>query len=337
MNPSRSAPAAEQPGIQSLRKGLVTVGIVLWNSAGDLPACLAGIAAQEYPQIEVVAVDNRSADDSVRIVRESFPAARILRNTENLGYGAAHNQAIRSSRGEFYLPLNPDVRWQPGFLARLVRALEQRPELGSAVGKILQSPDQDPPRIDSTGLFIDRRRHQYLRGYGEPDRGQYDRAGDIFGADGASPLHRREMLEDVSIGGEYFDPQHFMYMEDVDLAWRARLCGWRTWFDPDALAWHGRAFKPGNRRAMPPDLRRLAVKNRYLTILKNESTAGWRRDWWRILSYDLLIWGYILLCEQSSFGALGLLRTQWPAIRRWRSELAAKVKAGLTEQLRWFV
>jgi GT2 family glycosyltransferase len=317
--------------------GLVTIGIAAWNSARDLPVCLASVTAQEYPHIELIVVDNASGDDSVRRIQAAYPTARIIQNSENRGYCAAHNQAIRSARGEYYLPLNPDIRLEPGFVGRLVRALGSRPEFGSAVGKIFQTSDHTPPRIDSAGLWIDHRRHQYLRGYGLPDRGQFDRAEEIFGADGAAPLHRRAMLEDSSIQGEYFDERHFIYMEDVDLAWRARLCGWRCWYEPEALAWHVRSFKPGSRRSMPEELRRLAVKNRYLTIYKNESPAAWRRDWWRILSYDLLIWGYILLCERSSFGALGLLREQWAGAGRWRRELQSKVKAAPAEQLRWFV
>jgi GT2 family glycosyltransferase len=318
------------------QKGLVTVGIVVWNSARDLPECLAGLAAQEYPQIEVVVVDNASADDSVRLILSAFPQSDIIRNGENRGYCAAHNQAIRSSRGEFYLPLNPDVRLEPGFVGRLVGALERHPPCGSAVGKILQAGGQTPPRIDSAGLCIDRRRHQYLRGYGQPDRGQYDRAEEIFGADGAAPLHRRAMLDDAAVFGEYFDERHFIYMEDVDLTWRARLFGWGCRYEPGALARHKRTFKPGSRRSMPKELRRTAVKNRYLTIFKNESPECWRRDWWRILFYDFLIWGYVLLREPSSLGAIPVLRKQWKGAREWRREIRRRVKAPAGTQCSWF-
>jgi GT2 family glycosyltransferase len=321
---------------EPVQQGLVTAGIVTWNSARDLPECLACLAAQEYPRIELVAVDNASADESAQAIRNALPRSQIIQNRENRGYCAAHNQAIRAARGEYYLPLNPDVRLQPGYVGRLVGALEQEPRTGSAVGKILQSVNQSPPMIDSTGLFLDRRRHQYLRGYGKPDRGQYDRPEEVFGADGAAPLLRREMLEDTAVFGEYYDEQHFIYMEDVDLAWRARLLGWACRYEPGALARHERAFKPGNRRAMTKDLRRTAVKNRYLTIYKNESAECWRRDWWRILSYDILIWGYILLREQSSLGAVALFRKQFSRAKQWRNELADRIRILPGEQSGWF-
>jgi GT2 family glycosyltransferase len=315
---------------------LVTVGIVTWNSEKDLPACLQGVAAQKYPAVEIVVVDNGSSDGSLRLIREAFPQSRIITNDSNLGYCVAHNQAIRASRGEYYLALNPDVRLLPGFVERLVLALESRPACGSAVGKFWQRGEADSPVLDAAGLFLDRRRHQYLRGRGEPDRGQYDTGEEIFGADGAAPLHRRAMLEDVKVGGEYFDEAFFAYMEDVDLAWRARLLGWRCWYEPGATALHARSFQPGRRRAMPRPMRRVALKNRYLMILKNEGREEWRRDWWRILSYDLKIWAYILLFEQSSLGALALLRRGWGRARVWRREIWGRVMAEPRDRLRWF-
>jgi GT2 family glycosyltransferase len=318
------------------RRPLVTVGIVTWNSEKDLPACLQGVAAQKYPAVEIVVVDNGSSDGSLHLIREALPQSRVIINDGNLGYCVAHNQAIRASRGEYYLALNPDVRLLPGFIERLVESLESRPECGSAVGKFWQVGEQEPRTLDAAGLFMDRRRHQWLRGHGQPDRGQYDQPQEVFGADGAAPLHRRAMLEDVKVSGEYFDEQFFGYMEDVDLAWRARLLGWRCWYEPGALATHVRTFKPGRRRTIPRHIRRMAVKNRYLMMLKNEGREEFRRDWWRILGYDLAIWGYILLLEQSSLRALALLRRQWDSGQAWRQDIWKRVTAKPRDRLRWF-
>jgi GT2 family glycosyltransferase len=315
---------------------LVTVGIVTWNSEKDLPSCLDGLEDQADPGIEMIVVDNASMDRSVELVRERFPEARFIMNADNAGYCRAHNQAIRASRGEYYLALNPDVELLPGFIEHLAESLEARPECGSALGKLWQLGEQEPRTLDASGLFMDRRRHQYLRGHGQPDRGQYDHPEEIFGADGAAPLHRRAMLEDVKVDGEYFDEQFFGYMEDVDLAWRARLLGWGCWYEPSSLATHARTFKPGQRRTIPRYIRRMAVKNRYLMMLKNEGREEWRRDWWRILSYDLNIWAYILLFEQSSAGALPLLRRQWSRALAWRGEIWGRVRAEPKERLGWF-
>jgi len=315
---------------------LVSAGIVTWNSERHLSACLDGLAVQGYSRLELIVIDNGSVDRSVRLVRERWPTARVIENARNEGFCRAHNAGIRASQGEYYLALNPDVELLPGFIERLVSALETRPACGAAVGKMWQTGQADPPPLDAAGLFLDRRRHQYLRGRGEPDRGQFDTAEEVFGADGAAPLYRRAMLEDVKIEGQYFDEQFFAYMEDVDLAWRARLLGWRCWYEPAATAFHARTFKPGCRQAMPAYMRRMAVKNRYLMLLKNEGRDEFRRDCWRILGYDLAIWGYILLLEQSSLGALKLLRRQWGCGRAWRNEIWGRVTVTPKDRLRWF-
>jgi GT2 family glycosyltransferase len=289
-----------------------------------------------YSSMELIVVDNGSTDGSVDLVRRRHPEAVVLRNPENLGYCRAQNQAIAQARGEYFLALNPDVRLLPGYIERMVEALERRPEYGSAVGKLWQTVDQDPRLLDSTGLFLDRRRHQYLRGHGRPDLGQYDQAGEIFGVDGAAAFHRRTMLEDVAIDGQYFDEQFFTYMEDVDLAWRARLLGWKSWYEPSAQAFHKRRFKPGGRGRMEKEIRRIAVKNRYLLLLKNEGAEEWRRDWWRVRLYDLGIWAYILLLEQSSLGALRLYRRQRELALAWKREIWQKARAGPEQRLGWF-
>jgi GT2 family glycosyltransferase len=315
---------------------IVSVGIVTWNSERHMPTCLDGLDRQRYPNLELTAVDNGSVDRSVEVIRHHWPAARVIENGTNEGYCRAHNAAIRASRGEYYLALSPDVRLEPGFLERLVLAMLADPARGSAMSKLLSPSSGDPPIIDAAGLMMDRRRHQYLRGHGEPDRGQYDTAEEVFGADGAAPLYRRSMLEEVKIEGQYFDEQFFAYMDDVDLAWRARLFGWRCWYEPAAVATHVRTFQPGRRRERPRAMRRTAVKNRYLMLLKNEGREEFRRDWWRVLAFDLGIWAYILLVEQSSLGALALLRRQWERGRAWRSEIWGRVTATPEDRLRWF-
>lgn len=315
---------------------LVTVGIVTWNSEADLPLCLDGLGEQRYPQLELIVVDNASGDRSLELVRQRWPTARVIENSKNEGFCCAQNTAIRASHGEYYLPLNPDVQLLPRFMECLVAALESRPAFGSAVGKMWQQGLEDPPLLDAAGLFLDRRRHQYLRGHSEPDRGQYDAAEEVFGADGAAPLLRRSMLEDVALDDEYFDELYFGYMEDVDLAWRARLRGWKCWYEPQASASHLRMFKPGRRRAVDRAVRRIAVKNRYLTMLKNEGPEEWRRDWWRVFGYDLGIWAYILLFEPSSLGALRMLRAQWGEALARRRRIWSRVKATSRERMQWF-
>jgi GT2 family glycosyltransferase len=316
---------------------LVSVGLVTWDSEKHLPGCIEGLKRQTYKQVEIIVVDNASTDRSTEIVHDSIPDSRIFRNERNEGYCAGHNRAIRESRGAYYLPINPDVHLSPSFVERLLLALEERPDYGSASGKFWQpSEEGDLKKLDAAGLYIDRRRRQHLRGHGEVDRGQYDEAEEIFGADGAAPLYRRSALEDMKIFGQYYDEAYFGYQEDVDLAWRGRLFGWKCWYEPSAVAVHARSFKPGVRRPMPRHLRRIAVRNRYLTIFKNEAPECWRRDWWRILAYDLEIFVYILLFELTSVGAYPMVWRLRNRTRTWREEIWLRARALADVRLQWF-
>lgn len=316
---------------------LVTIGLVTWNSATHLLGCLNALTEQEYTNWELIVVDNASEDSSPDLIEQYCPNAKIIKNTDNTGFCHAHNQAIQASTGTYYQALNPDVVLQPEYLAAMVSALEGRPDFGSAAGKLLRSTIAGQPSIlDGTGLFMDRQRRQYLRGHGEEDLGQYDRGGEVFGVDGAAPLYRREMLEDIKIGGQYFDESFFAHKEDVDLAWRARLLGWRCWYTPEAIAIHPRNFRPGQRKSIPPTVRVHAVKNRYLLMLKNESRLGWRRDALHILWYDFKILVYICLLERSSLAALKVVRQLYPTTQSWRCEIMKRACVDPKELLKWF-
>ena len=315
-----------------MSKPLVSAGLVTWNSRNDLPATLDALSRQGYPDIEVIAVDNGSDDDSVAQVGSRFPQANMILNTENMGYSGGHNQGILAARGDYYLPLNPDVILEPGYVEHLVETLEKHPDAGAAAGKLQRAPGV----IDTTGLFINRRRQQFLRGHGEPDRGQYDRQEEVFGVDGAAPLYRRTMLEDArEVSGDYFDQDFFAYKEDVDLAWRARWLGWSTRYEPRAMAIHGRTFQPGN-RSVSPRIRFYSVRNRYLLLMKNECREGWRRDALPILFYDLQIALYLLLRERGSLGALRAAFGLREQMGRKHSALMARRRVSPDTMLRWF-
>jgi GT2 family glycosyltransferase len=316
---------------------LVSIGLVTWNNATHLPGCLKALAELEYTNWELLVVDNASDDSSINLVEQYFPDSKIIKNIDNTGFCHAHNQAIQASRGTYYLALNPDVTMQPEYLAAMISALEERPDCGSAAGELLQSQAEGQASIiDSTGLFIDRRRRQFLRGHGEANTGRYDQAEEVFGVDGAAPLYRREMLEDIKIDGQYFDESFFAHKEDVDLAWRARLMGWRCWYTPDAIALHPRSFRPSQRESVALAIRVHAVKNRYLLLYKNESPQGWRRDGLPILWYDLKILTYLCLYERTSLYAFKLLRQTWPRTQYWRREIWKRVRVSSDEMLKWF-
>lgn len=251
---------------------LVTIGIVNWNCGRFLPRCLASVAAQSLQSLEIILVDNASQDGSVEWVAEHYPNAQILRNTKNLGFARAQNQAMARARGEFYMPLNPDVELDRRFLEEMVGALRGRPDYGYASGLVYFLTDDSRMRhvVYSSGHLLVRNGHAYNRFEIVVRPPETFEEGEVGGASGVCPLYRKQMLDALAVDGAVFDPGFFLYMEDVDLDWRAHLAGWRCWFTPRALAWH---VMEGTGAAPRARIRAQIAANRWLMIVKNLDAA----------------------------------------------------------------
>ena len=127
------------------------------------------------------------------------------------------------------------------------------------------------PVVDSTGIYFNPMLRHLDRGSQEVDNGHYLQYEYVFGATAAAALYRRAMIEDISLDGEFFDSDFFVYREDADVAWRAQLMGWKCLYAPYARGYHVRKVLPGNRRALPPEINMHSVKNRFLMRIKNIS------------------------------------------------------------------
>jgi GT2 family glycosyltransferase len=294
---------------------VVSVIIVNWNHGRFVLDCLRALQMQEFSGLRVTVEDNGSTDGSPEAIARDFPEVCLWRFPSNRGFAAAFNHGARQTDSPFVLSLNPDVVARPGFIAELVSAINQNERLGMAAPKLLWS--DDPRLLDSTGLFIRRSRSPYDRGQGEPDAGQYDQLPSVFGACGAAAFYRRTMLDDVAVGGEYMDEDFFAYYEDADLAWRAQLRGWRCAYAPQALATHARGWGDTlrKRRVAGQDARgvRLALRNRYLMTLKNDSFRYIATDLPLMLACETLRLAYATVKAPGALlGITDLLRA-WPA------------------------
>lgn len=327
----------------------LAVNIVTWNSQAYIGNCLEKLFEQTYHDLAVTVVDNASTDDSVLIVSKYVNrGVRLIRNARNEGYAPGHNKAIAASDSEFILNLNPDVIVTPTFAVRMVEAIQQDEAIGSVAGRLISvSQEQShsglpdiPPRgsaIDGAGLIMYRNRRQFLRGYGEDSAQSCTVPSQIFGPDGAAPLYRRAMLEDIKIEGEYFDALFRSHKEDVDLAWRAQLFGWQSVYTPDATAYHIRSFRPGNRDNLTAQIRRDAVKNRWLMNFKNELPLLFWQDFPYILGYELKILVYLLFFEQSSLPAIWDFMRLLPQMIVRRRMIQGRRKRDAKYMRRWFI
>jgi GT2 family glycosyltransferase len=321
-------------------KDLVSVTIVTYNSGRFIKRCLESVLEQKYLNMEVIVIDNASTDGTVDLLEQFAERCRIYYNDENIGFAAAQNQAIALAEGEWVLTLNPDVLLLPNFINALVEAGQVDPKAGTICGKLLTiRPTFDLPEkqlVDSTGIYFTPALRHLDRGSQEVDNGHYVNFEYVFGATAAAALYRRSMIEDVSILGEFFDPDFFVYREDADVAWRAQLMGWRCLYTPMARGYHVRAVLPGNRRALPAAINMHSVKNRFLMRIKNMTASLYWRNWFSITARDVVVVGACLLHEHSSLKAFWYLARNWRRVVEKRHEIMKRRKAKDEYMASWF-
>ncbi|MBI2837645.1 MAG: glycosyltransferase family 2 protein [Acidobacteria bacterium] len=273
--------------------------VVNYNSGRFVFDCLASLKAQTRPLHRIWVVDNASRDGSLERLR-TIDGIELIENPSNAGFAVANNQAIREAVGHHILCCNPDVVVARDFLERCLPVFDCDPLVGMVTGKILRF---DHRTIDSTGQFLSSSRWPCERGYGKCDEGQYDRDEYVFSACGACVLYRREMVQRVRDKGDFFDPEFFTFYEDLDVGWRAHRAGWRAYYVHDARAYHYRGGSSGSGRfaftRKSPIVRFHILKNRYLTIMKNDRPAAFVQHLPAILARDVALLGYTTLTSPS--------------------------------------
>lgn len=197
---------------------LVSLILVTYNSAGLLPAFFAALATTRYKPYEVIVVDNASPDATLGYLTHNHPQVRVLANQENVGFGCACNQGSAVARGDLIVFLNPDVTVTPDWLTILVQHIQTNPDVAIICPSTLY-PDQSPISA-TTGVT------------------------EVAAVPGCAMLVPTQAWR--MLGG--FDPQIFLYWEDVELCWRAWLLGWRVLHAPQAVVYHQRGGSAGGQR-----------------------------------------------------------------------------------------
>jgi N-acetylglucosaminyl-diphospho-decaprenol L-rhamnosyltransferase len=255
--------------------GDISAVVVNYNARAYLVDCVASLRDQGVT--DIVVVDNGSTDGSQAALAAADPKVRWLVTGGNVGYGAAANVGARATVRRYLLVCNPDVKPRPGAVARLSRALDGDPRLG-IVGPRLVNPDGSLyPSVRSFPSLVDAVGHGALGLLwpGNPFSRRYQmldwdhsQARQVDWVSGAFFLARREVWN--ALGG--FDPSYFMYMEDVDLCWRAGRAGWGVGYQPDAEVLHVQGVS-----ADQHPYRMIAAHHRSLSRFAWRTTVGWRR------------------------------------------------------------
>ena len=323
-----------------MRRPSVSVTVVTYNSGRFIRRCLESVLDQRCPGLEVIVIDNASTDGTPDIIERFEDRCTVVYNEENIGFAGAQNQAIALSRGDWVLTLNPDVMLLPDFVASLMETAEIDSATGTVCGKLLlvdasfETPERQ--RVDSTGIYFNPMLRHMDRGCLESSNGHYRKHEYVFGATAAAACYRREMIDDISVDGEFFDSDFFAYREDADVAWRAQLLGWKCIYDPNATGYHVRKLRPGMRRQLSAEINMHSVKNRFLMRIKNITPNLYFRNFLPITIRDLGVVAYCVVIEQSSLRAFYYLWRDIGNVLRKRRWIQSRRRADDTQMASWF-
>jgi len=307
----------------------VSIHLITWNGEKYIEECLNSILKQSFKDYLLLIIDNGSVDKTVKIIEEQFlpifgDKLRFVKNKENLGFARAHNQALLWTDTEYVLVLNQDVILEPNFLQEFVIFADEHKDAGSFNAKVLRlefeqigdlKKSQKSDIIDSLGLKIFKSQRVIDIGAGEQDKNQYEAAEEIFGVSGSCSLYRRKALADVRYKDEFFDNDFFSYKEDVDLAYRLRWRGWKSFYVPQAVVYHKRSASSKEKNSVRQAINLRKNKNKFINyhsyknhlfvLVKNLSLRNYFRYLLPIKFYEFKKFFYILFFEQSTLAGLG--------------------------------
>lgn len=220
----------------------VTVVIPNYNGLKFLKECLDAILAQVSgtPEYEVMVIDNGSTDGSLELLWAAYPMVHVEALPENTGFCHAVNVGIKLSSAPYVILLNNDTKVKDEFIKNLCYAIESKPEAFSVSAKMLMW--DHPELLDDAGDRYCAFGWAYARGKGRPAE-RYNEPCEIFSACAGAAIYRRKILEEIGC----FDEQHFAYLEDLDLGYRARIYGYRSYYEPRAEVIHYGSASSGSR------------------------------------------------------------------------------------------
>lgn len=208
---------------------------------------------------DILVIDNGSGDGSEHVA-EQFDGVSQIRFEHNTGFCGAVNAGIRAAATPYVLLLNNDTEVRPGFVEKMTEALEENEKAFSVSAKLLSM--KEPELVDDAGDYYCALGWAFARGKGKP-AADYEKEAEVFAACAGAAIYRRELVEELGL----FDENHFAYLEDIDIAYRARIRGYRNYYTPAAKALHAGSATTGS--AHNPFKVRLSAKNSVYLVYKN--------------------------------------------------------------------
>lgn len=247
----------------------VSVVVLTANSMAHVAGCLGTMMDQSYQNYHILVVDSNSSDNTVQFIRSHFPQVQVLSLDENLGYRKGNALGMRMAEGDYVVICNHDVEVERDWLAALVQAMEQDPSLGIVTPKILFYDNRDA--INEAGNTLHYTGTYGSRGIGRPEQ-EFNQPEELAAMSGCCFMIRRSVLDQtsgLSADFDHLDPRWHASFEDVDLAWRTQLLGYRIAYVPRSVIYHKHQRKP-----VTPQMFCSYEWGRHLMVLRNYSAKS---------------------------------------------------------------
>jgi len=244
------------------QSNFTSIIILNYNGTNFLKDCIDSIIRETHSPYEIIVVDNKSPDGSGEFFSKKYPEIKFILNEQNVGVPEGLNIGIRNAAGEFVVLLNNDLVVMPNWLDNFFKAYDKT---GDALYQPKSLKFKDPTILDGTGCMINIFGFGFARNKGLPDEGKYNTQEEISYASGTCMFASKKIFDEIG----YFDPTFFAYHEELDLGWRARLFGYRSYYVPQTIIHHhGSAHWKWS-----PQVFYLLERNRWLVLLKNYSVS----------------------------------------------------------------
>lgn len=344
----------------------ISVHLVTWNGAKYIPHLFDSLRKQTYTDWQLIILDNNSQDGTVeRIERElvNFPFEhRFVKLKENTGFAGGHNKLYAGTKTPYILPLNQDMYLMPDTLEKLAAFMEAHSDVAVVSPRLMRWDFQNiekyglqhsfSPVIDSFGLEIWRNRRVIEKEAQTEWEVLKKKIGDTdaveaFGVSGTFPMLRRSALEKVALpDGTFFDASYHAYKEDVDLAFRLRLAGFKAYVIPRAVAYHDRsAARPSrldditaskNKKAQSEWVKYHSYKNHLMTLYKNELWQNFLLDLPFIIWYEFKKFAWYALFDRKILKGIGEIWHMRHELRRKRRAIAVQRKVDWRYIRSWY-
>lgn len=218
----------------------VSVIIPNFNGIAYLDGVLGSLERQTLRNFEVILVDNGSTDGSCQYVMENYPWVHMIELSENFGFCKAVNEGIRMARSPYVLLLNNDIETKENLLEEMLAAMRRHKKAFSCAAKMIQFHDRK--HLDDAGNYYCALGWAFARGKGKPSD-FYEKEEKIFSSCAGAAIYRKKIFDKIG----YFDEEHFAYLEDMDIGYRARIYGYQNWYAPKAIVYHVGSGTTGSR------------------------------------------------------------------------------------------